>query len=166
MSIRYKQNPNCASLLGNAFWNGRSWQSDMHREENGHVLPMEQENLLAGCSPPPYYRVHSASRMTSRAEATRLRRLKSSTRANVLRCVMSRCFPVLSTRSGGIKHRGHGQRPRFRILVMRILRLQPEQTWITRFWGWYVLLTIISGIYEYTKIEIALCAPAGVPASR
>ena len=123
MSIRYKQNPNCASLLGNAFWNGRSCQSDMHREEeNGHVLPLEQENPLEGCSPLPHYRLHSSSRMTSQAEATRLCRLKSSTRANVLRCVISRCFPILSKRSSGIKHRGHGQRPRFRILAMRILQ--------------------------------------------
>jgi hypothetical protein len=98
-------------------------QSDMHREEeNGHVLPLEQENPLEGCSPPPHYRLHSSSRTTSQAEATRLRRLKSSTRANVLRCVISRCFPILSKRSSGIKHRGHGQRPRFRILAMRILQ--------------------------------------------
>ena len=67
------------------------------------------------------------------AALTRLHCLMSSICDKVLLCVISLDLPMLFTWSNRIRHQGHGQRPRFRILTMRILQ-KMKFTWNTHRW--------------------------------
>ena len=61
------------------------------------------------------------SYMTFRAASIRLRRRILSSRAIVSRCLISLAIPRFWTRSIVIRQRGHGHRPRLRIVAIRIL---------------------------------------------
>lgn len=59
--------------------------------------------------------------MSLLAAITRPRRSWLSVRAIVTLCIMSLGIPRLWTRSKGIRHRGQGHLPRFRMLAIKIL---------------------------------------------
>ena len=90
--------------------------------------------------------------MAVRAAWTRARRSTSSTRARDTRCARSRLIPILGTRTMGIRHRGQGQRPRFRMLTIMIL----DYTWIILIFQQHnkvLLFLVIRGMGEYARVK-------------
>jgi len=90
--------------------------------------------------------------MLFRAALTQVQCFTSSVRARVLRCAMSRAIPILATRSNGMRHRGQGQRPRFRMPARTILR---QLSYVKHLSSGKLalLLLIVCRICEYTRVK-------------